>query len=99
MTWSSVNLKIGLKFINLASDSYDNRKIKMPYVLALESIHELANVAVNQYKQFESRGIQIQLKDVSAKVITTMPAPTTKEVVLSFREVNRLLKILLNLEE
>ena len=50
MTWSSVNLKIGLKFITLASDSYDNRKIKMPYVIALETINELANVAVNQYK-------------------------------------------------
>lgn len=43
--------------------------------------------------------MQIQLKDVSPKVITATPAPTRTELVLSFREVNRLLKVLLSLED
>ena len=44
VTWSNVNASIGLKFISLASESYDGRRIRVPYVLALESVHEIAHV-------------------------------------------------------
>ena len=42
VTWSTVNASIGLKFVSLAAESYDGRRIRMPYVLALESVHEIA---------------------------------------------------------
>ena len=97
LAWSGLNTQIGHNFLQRISESYDSTSFRLSYILALEAVNDISNVAIEKYKQFENRSAQIQLKDINPKSICNIPA--TKDDALSFREFNRLLSILLSLED
>lgn len=98
LPWNTLNSLITVNFLEAAQSTFDSKRILIQYFTALLGVQVMLKAAIELYQACEMRSFQIEIKDINH--CSDLPsAPQNNEELISFREANLLVNILLSLEE